>query len=113
MPYLHLSEAMFDRSVVVGHRLARAVLVTNPNDIAVRQDAARAFGGTVFAGSSDYYGEAKIDPALKWAHDFVDPWSPHRGTTEQVVALLLAAFGVDDPTAGGVLIPPLVQRQPQ
>ncbi len=112
MPYLHLSEAMFDRSVVVGHRLARAVLVTNPNDIAVRQDAARAFGSTVFAGSSDYYGEAKIDPALKWAHDFVDPWSPNAGTTEQVVVIVEAGLGVGDPSAGGLLVPPLVTEQP-
>ncbi|MBK8445713.1 MAG: alpha/beta fold hydrolase [Micropruina sp.] len=112
MPFLHLSELMFDGTVRPDHRLQRVVLITNPNDIAVRQDAARAFSATVFAGSSDYYGVAGIDKALNWVHDFVDPWSPSIGTTEQVVALLEAALGVGEPTAGGVLVPPLVSPQP-
>lgn len=110
MPYLQLSEAMFDAGTT--HQLTRMVLVSNPNDFAIRRDAARAFATGVFAGHSDYYGEATVDSALGWWHDFVDPWSPHRGTTEQVVAVLLAGFGVDDPTADGLLVPPLVQRQP-
>jgi hypothetical protein len=45
-------------------------------------------------------------------HDFVDPYSPGAGTTEQVVAILEAALGVGDPTAGGLLVPPLVPVQP-
>lgn len=110
MPYLHLSEALFDHTA--DRSLTRVVLVSNPGDFAIRRDAARSFATTVFAPHADYYGEATVDKELGWWHDFVDPWSPHRGTTEQVVALLLAAFGVDDPTAGGVLVPPLVQRQP-
>ena len=111
MPYLHLSEAMFDSSVVAGHQLERVVLTTNPGDFAIRRDAAKAFAAGVFAGHADYYGEATMDAALGWWHDFVDPWSPHRGTTEQVVAVLRAAFGVGDPTADGVLVPPLVQAE--
>ncbi|MCA0252407.1 MAG: alpha/beta fold hydrolase [Actinobacteria bacterium] len=112
MPYLHLSEAMFDATVEARHQLTRVVLVSNPGDFAIRRDAARSFATSIFAGHADYYGEATVDGDLGWWHDFVDPWSPHRGTTEQVVAVLLAGFGVDDPTAGGVLVPPLLQRQP-
>lgn len=112
MPYLHLSEALFDHTVETERSLTRVVLVSNPGDFAIRRDAARSFATTVFAAHADYYGEATVDPGLGWWHDFVDPWSPHRGSTEQVVALLLAVFGVDDPAAGGVLVPPLVQRQP-
>lgn len=112
MPFLHLSELMFDGTVRPDHRLQRVVLITNPNDLAVRQDAARAFGAAVFAGSCDYYGVGAVDAALDWPHDFVDPWSPGAATTDQVVALLYAALGVGDPTAGGVLAPALLTEQP-
>ncbi len=111
MPFLHLSESLFDGTVTVGHRLDRVVLISNPNDLAVRQDAARAFATTVFAGSADYFGEARIDGQLGWMHDFVDPWSPGAGSTEQVVAILSAGLGIGEPTAGGVLVPPLVTEQ--
>ncbi len=111
MPYLHLSEAMFD-GIGEACRLTRVVLVSNPGDFAIRRDAARGFATAVFAAHTDYYAEATVDSELGWWHDFVDPWSPHRGSTDQVVAILLAAFGVGDPTAGGVLVPPLVQSQP-
>lgn len=112
MPFLHLSESLFDHSVAVGHRLERFVLVTNDNDAAVGQDAARAFAVTVFADSADYFAEARVDPGLNWDHDFVDPWSPAGGSTEQVVAVVLAALGVGEPTARGLLVPPLVSEQP-
>lgn len=112
MPFLHLSEAMIEHSVNVGHRLERVVLTTNPGDFAIRRDVARTFAEEVFAPRADYYGEANVDASLKWMHDFVDPWSPGAGTTEQVVAILLAALGVGEPTAGGVLVPPLVSEQP-
>jgi len=102
---------MFDSTVVAGHQLERVVLTTNPGDFAIRRDAAQAFASSVFAGHAAYYGEATLDSELGWWHDFVDPWSPHRGTTEQVLAVLLAAFGVGEPTADGVLVPPLVQAQ--
>lgn len=111
MAYLHLSEVMFDGHAA-GHQLDRVVLTSNPGDFAIRRDAARAFASLVFAGRCDYYAEATLDAALGWWHDFVDPWSPHRGSTDQVVAVLLAAFGVADPAAGGVLVRPLVQAQP-
>jgi hypothetical protein len=112
MPYLHLSEELFDRSVTAGHRLERVVLVTNPGDFAIRKDAARAFASAVFEDRADQFGEAGIDGALKWMHDFVDPYSPDAGTTEQVVAILLAALGTGEPSAGGLLVPPLVPVQP-
>nr|WP_300151069.1 alpha/beta fold hydrolase [Propionicimonas sp.] len=112
MPFLHLSESLFDRSVEAGHQLERVVLVSNPGDFAIRRDAARSFASGVFGARTDYLGEAGIDGELKWMHDFVDPWSPGSGTTEQVVAILLAGFGVGEPTAGGVLVPPLVEPQP-
>ena len=112
MPYLRLAEAMFDGGVGVGHQLTRVVLTSNPGDFAIRRDAACAFTSQVFAGHTDYYAEASLDGDLGWWHDFVDPWSPRRGSTDQVVAVLLAAFGVGDPAAGGVLVPPLVQAQP-
>jgi carboxylesterase len=112
MPYLYLSEALFDHSMPIGHALERAVLISNPGDFAIRKDAARDFGLTVFAPYAAYAGEACIDDELKWMHDFVEPCSAGSGSTEQVVAVLLAAFGVGDPTAGGVLVPPLVKEQP-
>ena len=110
VPFLHLSEAMFDRTIAAGHQLERVVLVTNPHDLAVRMDSARAFASTVFAHSAHYYGVATIDDALHWTHDFVDPWSPAGGSTEQVVAILRAGLGIVEPTAGGVLVPPLVSE---
>jgi hypothetical protein len=44
-------------------------------------------------------------------HDFVDPYSPGAGTTEQAAAIFAAALGIGEPTAGGVLVPPLVPVQ--
>lgn len=108
IPFLHLSEALFDHSTPVGHRLARTVLIENPGDFAIRKDAARDLAETVFFPRSDVTGIACIDPELKWMHDFVEPLSAGSGTTEQVVAVLLAALGAGDPAAGGVLVPPLV-----
>jgi hypothetical protein len=55
---------------------------------------------------------AEVDPALKWMHDFVDPYSPDAGSTEQVLAIMLACLGVADPAAGGLLVPPLVDARP-
>ncbi len=110
MPFLHLSESLFDKTVSVGHRLDRVVLVTNPCDLAVRLDAADAFASSVFGTAADYFGRATIDRELNWTHDFVDPWSPARGSTEQVVAIIEAALGVGEPTAGGVLVPPLIAQ---
>lgn len=108
MPFLHLSEAMSDHSVEAAHELDRVVLISNPGDFAIRRDAARTYATDVFGTRSRYYGEANIDAGLKWMHDFVDPYSPGSGTTEQVVAILAAALGVGEPTAGGVLVAPLV-----
>lgn len=110
MPFLHLSEAMIDHSVAAGHELDRVVLTSNPGDFAIRRDAAREFAADVFGTRSRYYGEVNIDPGMKWMHDFVDPYSPGAGSTEQVVAILSAALGVGDPTAG-LLVPPLVTEQ--
>ncbi len=112
MPYLRLSEALFDHSVAAGHRLERVVLASNPGDFAIRRDAARDFASGVFAPHADVFAEASVDGALKWMHDFVDPWSPGAGSTEQVVAILAACLGIGEPDAGGVLVPPLVPEQP-
>jgi len=112
MPFLHLSEALFDGSVTVGHQLERVVLVTNPNDLAVRADAAQAFAAGVFESRADYFGLARIDKALNWTHDFVDPWSFAGGSAEQVAAVVAASLGMAEPTAGEVLVPPLVTEQP-
>lgn len=112
MSFLHLSEWLYDGSVQVGHELERVVLVTNPGDFAIRKDAAKAFASAVFGPHSAFLGEALIDAELKWMHDFVDPLSPSTGTAEQVAAILLAALGTGEPTAGGVLVPPLVTEQP-
>lgn len=113
LAYLTLAVALLDGRVTPGHQLERAALTTNPGDFAIRHDLARTFATQVFARNAVYYGEATFDSGLGWWHDFVDPYSPHRGTTEQVVAVLLAGLGVGDPAAGGVLVPPLLQRQPQ
>lgn len=112
MPYLHLSEALFDHSVEPDHRLERTVLIHNPGDFAIRKDAARSFAEDLFFPLSDASGVACIDAELKWMHDFVDPRSPGTGTTGQVVAVLAASLGVGEPAAGGVLVPPLVPPQP-
>ncbi|MFT4108591.1 alpha/beta hydrolase [Propionicimonas sp.] len=112
MPFLHLSEWLYDSTMRVGHDLDRAVLITNPSDFAIRKDAARAFASEVFAPRATSFGEAVVDPERKWMHDFVDPRSDGSGTTDQVVAVLLAALGLDDPSADGVLVPPLVDPLP-
>jgi carboxylesterase len=110
MPYLHLSEALFDHSVEPDHQLERTVLTQNPGDFAIRKDAARSFAEDLFFPRSDVSGVACIDPELEWMHDFVDPRSPGTGSTEQVVAVLAASLGIGEPTAGGVLVPPLVPQ---
>ena len=112
LSFLRLSEWLYDGSVQVGHDLERVVLVTNPGDSAIRNDAARGFSSAVFAPHAGYFGEAIIGAHLKWMHDFVDPLSPGAGTAEQVAAILRAALGTGDPTAGGVLLPPLLTEQP-
>ncbi|MFZ0530467.1 MAG: alpha/beta fold hydrolase [Propionicimonas sp.] len=111
-PFLHLSEALFDHSVTPDHDLERLVLVSNPGDLAIRRDSARDFTFGVFGPRAAMAGEAMVDGNLKWMHDFVDPWGSQTGTTEQVVAILLAGLGVGEPTAGGVLVPPLLTEQP-
>jgi carboxylesterase len=108
VPFLQLSEGLFDHSVGVTHELERSVLTQNPGDFAIRKDAAKGFAEDLFFGRSKESGIACIDPELKWMHDFVDPWSPDAGTTEQVVAIVLASLGEGDPAAGGTLVPPLV-----
>ncbi len=112
IPYLHLSEALFDHLVEANHQLQRTVLISNPKDLAIRRDVALAFAEEVFFGHADSAGVAVVDPALKWMHDFVDPYSPDAGSTEQVLAIMLACLGVADPGAGGLLVPPLVVAQP-
>ncbi|WP_232233235.1 hypothetical protein, partial [Sedimentibacter sp. B4] len=47
----------------------------NPGDFAIRKDVARSFADRVFALASIRFGEALVDPELKWMHDFVDPLS--------------------------------------
>ena len=84
------------------------MLTQNPGDFAIRKDAAKRFAEDLFFRRSRVSGIASIDPELKWMHDFVDPWSPDAGTTQQVESILLACFGDGDPAAGGVLVPPLV-----
>jgi alpha-beta hydrolase superfamily lysophospholipase len=112
LPFLHLSESLFDHSVEAGHRLERTVLVSNPGDFAIRRDAALRFAEELFFPYSAVCGVAGIDPSTRWMHDFVDPHAPNTGTTEQVTAIMAAAFGIGEPTAGGVLVPPLVPVQP-
>lgn len=112
MPFLHLSEALFDHSVGLDHQLERTVLTENPGDFAIRKDAAEAFAQDLFFHRSDISGVARINAELKWMHDFVDPRSPDTGSTEQVASIFLAALGIGEPTAGGVLVPPLVESQP-
>lgn len=112
LPYLHLSEALFDQSVTPSHRLDRVVLTSNPGDFAIRRDAALAFVEAIFFPMAEVSGVANIDGELKWMHDFVDPWSPDAASTEGSVAIMQAALGVADPSAGGLLVPPLVVEQP-
>lgn len=101
--FLHLSESMFDGSVPAAHRLERAVLVTNPSDLAVRADAATEFAARVFKPDADFYAHLSVERGLKWTHDFVDPWSPDGATPDQVVAVLAAGLGVGDPSAHELL----------
>lgn len=108
--YLQLSEWLIDGTVTAGHELERVVLLTNHGDFAVRRGVARQFTSTVFGAQAGYLGEARIDPGLKWMHDFVDP-TAGAGSALEVAAILQAGFGVGDPAAGGVLVPPLVSEQ--
>jgi pimeloyl-ACP methyl ester carboxylesterase len=108
IPFLHLTEALFDRSAPATHRLEWTALTSNPGDLAIRLDAARTFVSQIFFPISQHHGVANIDRNLKWMHDFVDPYTPGAASTEQLVAILLAAFGEGEPTAAGVLVPPLV-----
>lgn len=110
--FLRLSEALIDGAWTRTNRLQRVALTSNPGDFAIRGDVARAFAADIFAPRADTHGEARIEAALHWMHDFVDPWSPGAGSTDQVVAVLSAALGTGDPTAGGVLVPPLLVQEP-
>lgn len=110
--YLKLSEWLLDGTVTADHELERVVLLTNRGDFAVRRDLAREFTGAVFGSHAAYLAEARIDPGLRWMHDFVDPLATGGGTVAEVAAILSAGFGVGDPTAGGVLVAPLVSEQP-
>lgn len=112
VPYLQLTEALTDGAVHAGHELERVVLLRNPGDFAIRHDAARAFAGAAFGASARVSAEVVMDGDLKWMHDFVDPWSPGAGTAAQVADILLACFGVGEPSAGGLLVPPLPEPQP-
>lgn len=107
LPFLQISEAMFDRSVTPGHQLERVVLIANPGDFAIRRDVAKAFAEKLLFPVADTTGIANLDPELHWMHDFVDPNSPDTGTTEQVVAVFLAAFGAGSLDADGLIVPAL------
>ncbi len=107
VPFLHLAEALYDRHVKPSNRPDRVVLLSNPGDFAIRRDVARIFAERTFSARAATYGEATIDGELGWWHDFVDPWGPHVGTTEQASAIFMAALGVGgDATAGGTLADP-------
>ncbi len=110
MPYLHMSEALFDGSMRPNHSLERSTLTDNPGDLAIRRDAAKSFLDDVFCPLSDHCDVAHFDPGLKWMHDFVDPYSPNTGTTQQVSEILQASLGTGNPRAGGVLVPPYVDQ---
>ena len=113
IPFLHLSEALYDRQVPVGHQLRRVVLLSNPGDFAVRRDAARAFAWHVFDQHSAYLAEATVDGRLGWWHDFVDPMASHGGTTDEVAPIFLTTLGLGvDPTASGKLVEPLLTLDP-
>lgn len=110
LPFLHLSESMYDGRVAPNHPLRRVVLLSNPGDFAIRRDAARAFTSHVFESAADYLGEATIDPALGWWHDFVDPNALRGGSTDEVAPIFATCLGVGgDATAGGKLVEPLVE----
>lgn len=111
-PFLHLSEAILDAQVSANHELERVVVVTNPGDFAVRKDVAKQFALERVGATAQITGEALIDGSHSWMHDFIDPWAPSTADADQVLAILLASFGVGDPAAGGLLIPPLVASQP-
>lgn len=110
MPYLHMSEALFDRSTSPNHQLERSTLTDNPGDLAIRRDAAWSFLEDVFGPISDQHDVAHIDSRLRWMHDFVDPYSPGTGSTEQVSAIMQASLGIGDTAAGGVLVPPYMDQ---
>lgn len=107
LPYLQLSEAMFDRSVVANHELERVVLISNPGDFAIRRGIAKSFAEQILFPAAQVTGVANLDPDLHWMHDFVDPKSPDTGTTEQVTAVFLAAFGAGRLDADGLIVPGL------
>lgn len=107
LPFLHLSEAMFDRSVAPNHPLERVVLISNPGDFAIRHDVATQFTESLFFPVAQDSGVARLDAELHWMHDFVDPNSPDTGSTAQVTAIFLAAFGAGELSADGLIVPAL------
>lgn len=113
VPFLHLAQSLLDGRVHAVNHLRRFVLISNPGDFAIRRDVARRFALRTFTGRADVLVEATIDGALGWWHDFVDPWGPHIGPTEQVAEVFLSALGVArDATAGGALVDPVPTVDP-
>jgi pimeloyl-ACP methyl ester carboxylesterase len=113
VPFLHLAEALYDRHLKPNHRLRRVVLTTNPGDFAIRRDMALKFAERTFAEHAGTFAEITLDAELGWWHDFVDPWGPHVGPTEQVAEVFLSALGVaSDPSAGGAIVEPVPSQDP-
>lgn len=111
VPFLHVTEALYDSRIEPTNRLKRVVLLTNPGDFAIRHDVARTFVNRAFTGHSDVVAEAELDGSLGWWHDFVDPHSPHGGSAEQVEAVVRALLGDgEDASAGGLLTIPAPTR---
>lgn len=103
VPYLHLAQALRDRRIEPTNRLARVVLLTNPNDFAVRRDVARALTLRAFTDHADVVAEARVAESLGWWHDFVDPYGKHGASAEQVEQIIEALLGTGDPAANGLL----------
>ena len=92
--FMYLGVLLEGHKVRCTHELERAVLLSNPNDTAVRRDLGQRLVERAFAGHATDLAETRIAKSLDWTHDFVDPASPHGGSGEQVADVFLTALGV-------------------
>jgi carboxylesterase len=93
IPFLHIGLSLHDERVMTLHRLTRAVLITNPNDLAVRNGPAETMMARTFAGYADAVTEFALERSLGWWHDFIDQYGAGSGDPEHIAQLLLAALG--------------------
>ncbi len=101
IPYLHLANLLGDRKVRPITAPRQAILLSNPNDFAVRKGPALRLMHRTFDGVAETVAEVALAKELGWWHDFIDPDGSHHGEPEEVADVILAALDLAERTAGG------------